>query len=77
VNAIIARSRRYAAATRALCENGIAEYAAGVRSETPEYLALNREAAESECGVPRPLRALIDRRIVRRLDYFARTGGTG
>lgn len=74
---IVAAVRRYATATRSLCENGITEYAAGVRGETPEFLRLNRQAAAAEPGVPAWLRSLIDWHVVRRLRYFERTGGTG
>ena len=68
------RLRRYAASRRALFENAIADYAAGINYETPEFLRLDDEAAEAERGVPRWLCVLIDRRIVRELDYWNRTG---
>lgn len=68
---------RYRRAFRALCENSIAEYAAGTIGETPEYLAANDEVAEAKRYVPWWRRALIDRRIIRELDYWTRTGGNG
>jgi len=63
---------RYAAASRALDLNSITEYAAGILDETPEFLELNQEVADAEAGVPWWRRALIDRRILRELDYWAR-----
>jgi hypothetical protein len=70
--------RRYARAERALCENSIAEYAAGIfDEETPEFLAANREAYEARNAVPRWLWlavSLIEWRIITDLDYWRRTG---
>lgn len=63
---------RYTAASRALDLNSITEYAAGITDETPEFLELNQEVADAEAGVPWWRRALIDRRILRELDYWAR-----
>ncbi len=63
---------RYAKARRALDANSITEYAAGILDETPEFLELNQEVADAEAGVPWWRRALIDRRITRELDYWAR-----
>ena len=63
---------RYTAARRALDLNSIEEYAAGILDETPEFLELNQEVADAEAGVPWWRRALIDRRILRELDYWAR-----
>ena len=63
---------RYTAARRALDLNSIEEYGAGVLDETPEFLELNREVCAAEAGVPWWRRALIDRRILRELDYWAR-----
>ncbi len=66
---------RYTRARRALAENSIEEYAAGVDRETPEFLRLNREvfAAEQEVGWWR--RVLIDRRVLRDLRYWDRMEG--
>jgi hypothetical protein len=66
---------RYAAARRALDVNAIEEYAAGIRHETPEFLRLNRAVAEAEHGGSWWRRALIDRRILRELNYWERMGG--
>lgn len=70
-------ARRYEEARRALCHNGIREYAAGVTHETDEFLLLNRAVARAERGVSWWRRALIDRRVLRELDYFKRMGGQG
>jgi hypothetical protein len=69
--------RRYARAVRANAATCIAEHAAGVTDETPEWLAANRELGAARAAVPwraRWLAAIIGRRIMRRLDYFRRTG---
>jgi hypothetical protein len=70
---------RYAEAFRAMCLNGIDEYAAGITDETGEYLRLNRAMGEAreQLGVPWWRRWLIERRILRELDYWNRTGGYG
>jgi hypothetical protein len=65
---------RYTAAERALCENAITEYAAGIDDETPEFGRVNREVHAAKRDVPAWRRALIDRRIIRDLDYWTRTG---
>lgn len=68
---------RYACAERALCENAIAEYAAGIMHETPEYLAANRESCEADLAVPRWLgwlKVIIGWRITCELDYYRLTG---
>jgi hypothetical protein len=72
-------AERYAEAFRALCRNSIAEYAAGVIGETDEYLRVNRAmaSARAERGVPWWRRWLIERRILRELDYWKHTGGWG
>jgi hypothetical protein len=62
---------RYAKARRALDANSITEYGAGICDETPEFLELNQEVADAEAGVPWWRRALIDRRVLRELDYWA------
>lgn len=82
VNALRTTGRRAAAerfedAFRALCENCIAEYAAGTPEETPEYLYLNNLVTETERGIRWWRRELIAHRILRELGYFSRTGGTG
>lgn len=64
--------KRYARTHRALDENSIREYAAGVEGETAEFLRLNDEAYEAARGVPQWLQWLIDRRITRELDYWPR-----
>jgi hypothetical protein len=69
-----AAAGRYAAAFRAQCENDIADVAAGINYETPEFARRNRACFEAEQSVPRWLRWLIDRRILRELDYWNRTG---
>lgn len=66
----------YAGVMRALCLNAIAEYAAGVDSETPEFRQINRAVAMAERRVPAWHRAIIDRRILRELDYWRRIGET-
>jgi hypothetical protein len=43
---------RYAEAVRALCENSIAEYMAGIDWETPRFLELNAVVAVAEAFVP-------------------------
>ncbi len=63
---------RYTQARRALDLNSITDYDAGINEETPEFLRLNREVIEAERGVSWWRRALIDRRILRELDYWAR-----
>jgi hypothetical protein len=68
------KRRRYAAAYRAMCENSIAEYAAGIGYETPESGTLNRAVLETGRGVPAWRRARIARRIIAELDYWNRTG---
>ena len=70
-------AERYAKAMRALCENSIEEYGARVAEETEEFLRLNDEVGEAMRGVSWLRRALIDRRILRELDYWNRTGGVG
>lgn len=70
----LGKHRRYADAVRALCENGIAEYAAGIDWETPEFGPLNRAVHAAKRDVPAWRRRLIDRRILRELDYWNRTG---
>ena len=68
-------AERYAAAMRALCENAIAEHAAGIDEETPEYLRLNHEVIEAERGVSWWRREMTGQRILRELDYWHRMGG--
>jgi hypothetical protein len=63
---------RYTNARRALCENSIADYTAGIGYETPEFLRLNRAVSEAEAAVPWWRRWLIDRRILRELGYWER-----
>jgi len=63
---------RYTKARRALDVNAIEEYEAGIDWETPEFLRLNREVAGAERGVSWWRRWLIDRRILRELDYWNR-----
>lgn len=70
-----AAAERYAAARRALCESNIADVAAGIDEETPEFLRLNHEVIVAERGVPWWRRELIDLRILRELDYWRRMGG--
>jgi hypothetical protein len=66
---------RYAAARRALDVNAIEEYEARIDRETPEFRRLNRAVAEAERHVSWWRRALIDRRILRELNYWERMGG--
>lgn len=73
----VAVIRRFARAERALCENGIAEYAEGIDYETPEFLAANREAYEARRAVPRWLWlavSLVEWHVITDLDYWRRTG---
>ncbi len=70
-----AAAERYAKARRALDTNAIEDYAAGIDYETPEFLRLNRAVFDAERGVPWWRRALIDRRILRELDYWNRMRG--
>ena len=63
-------AQRYANARRVLCQNSIREHAAGVREETDEFLQCNGEVADAEQGVALWRRVLIDRRILRELDYW-------
>ena len=72
MNAKRAAIMRYTAARRALCENSIAEHAAGIEDETPAFLVLNREVWEAEQDVPVWRRWWIDRRVLRELDYWRR-----
>lgn len=65
---------RYERAFRALCQNAIDEYAAGIETETSEYNRVNSAAADAKYGVPRWRRWLINRRVIRELDYWVRTG---
>lgn len=67
---------RYAEARRALDENSIAEYMAGIDYETGTFRRLNRDVWEAEPGVPWWHRWLIDHRILRELDYWQRMRGT-
>jgi hypothetical protein len=66
----------YAHARRALCENTIEEYEAGVAWETPEYLRLNDAVAAAKNGVPGWAMALTDRVILRQLRYWRHVGDT-
>jgi hypothetical protein len=63
---------RYAQARRELAEHSIAAHEAGTRGEAPG--ALNDAVIEARRGVPRWRRMLIDRRVLRELDYWNRTG---
>jgi hypothetical protein len=65
---------RYEEAFRALCQNAIDEYAAGTDVETDEYLRVNLAVTGARRGVPWHRRWLADRRVIRELDYWARTG---
>lgn len=67
-------AERYEQAFRALCQNAIDEYAADVTEETDEYLRVNRAVGPARRGVPWWRRWLIDRRVIRELDYWALTG---
>ena len=64
--------RRYTAARRALDENSLAEYAAGVTGETPDFLAANREAHEAGRALSAWRRRRIAARVARELDYWSR-----
>jgi hypothetical protein len=64
----------YEEAFRALCQNAIDEYAAGIDAETDEYLRVNLAIPGARRGVPHWRRWLIDRRVISELDYWARTG---
>jgi hypothetical protein len=69
--------RHYARAERTNATVSIAGYDAGIRHETPEWLAANRELGEARAAVPWWLgwmKAIISRRIMRQLDYWRRTG---
>lgn len=65
-------AERYEQALRALCQNGIEQYEAGITGEAPS--GLNSAVAETRAAVPLWRRILIDRRVIRQLDYWARTG---
>lgn len=65
---------RYEQAFRALCRNAINEYGARIDVETAEYLRINREVAVAREGVSLWRRILTDRRVIRQLDYWVRTG---
>jgi hypothetical protein len=67
-------AERYGQAFRALCQNAIDEYAAMLDTETDEYLRVNLAVIDAEHGVSWVRRWLIDRRVIRELDYWARTG---
>jgi hypothetical protein len=60
-----------------MCELSMKEYAAGVIGETTESGPLNDAVIDAERGVPAWRRWLVQRRIVRELDYWNHTGGTG
>lgn len=66
----------YTRARRALCENTIEEYEAGVAWETPEYLRLNDTVAQAKNGAPAWARTLTDWVILRRLRYWQHVGDT-
>jgi hypothetical protein len=73
----IAVLRRYARSRRALCEIDLAEYAAGVDWDTPEFAAANRESYEASAALSRwlrPVAVLIDWHLIKELDYWRRTG---
>jgi hypothetical protein len=53
----------------------MAEYAAGIDHETPEFLRLNRDVWEAEPGVARWRRWLITRRVLRELGYWRHMRG--
>jgi hypothetical protein len=74
VTAKQAAVERYMKARRALDENAIRDYHAGIDWETPEFLRLNRAVFEAGRGVPWWRRWLIDRRVERELDYWNRMG---
>jgi hypothetical protein len=65
---------RYMTAHEALWRNSAAEHEAGIDYETPEYHRLNRDVWAAEDGVPWWRQWLIDRRILRELDYWRRIG---
>jgi hypothetical protein len=67
---------RYAAARRALSEHAIASYAAGICYETPEFLRLNQAVIDAERGVPWWRIWLIDRRVLRELNYWDHMRGS-
>ncbi len=68
---------RYARAFLALCQNSIADYATGATGETPAFLAASRECHDAGRGVARWRQRLARRRVLRELDYWNRTGGSG
>lgn len=65
----------YERAFRALCENAIEEYDAGVTEETPGSTRLNSAVIDAKRRVPRWRRWFVQRRVVRELDYWNRTDG--
>lgn len=65
-------AKTYEQARRALDQNALDEHADGVTGETPEFLRLNAEVARLEKTVSWWRRWLIDRRVLRELDYWER-----
>lgn len=65
-------AERYEAAFRAMCEDSIERNQAESDEEPPSHL--NNAVLETERDVPRWRRALIDRRVLRELDYWNRSG---
>jgi 2-hydroxychromene-2-carboxylate isomerase len=69
------RAGRYASARRALYVAAIEDHAAGAVYETARSAGLYRAALAAGAGVPAWRRRRIDRRILRELDFWNRTGG--
>lgn len=70
-------ARRYETAFQAMCENSIADYAAGIDYETERSGVLNSAVINAAPGVAAWRRWLIQRRVIRALDYWQQMGGTG
>ena len=65
-------AERYERARQALGERAVAERAAGVLWQTPEFRELARDVWEAEPGVPWWRRRLIGRRVLRELAHHKR-----
>lgn len=73
----LAAIRRYARAEQANAETCIADYQAGICTETPQWAAANAELTAARAALPRRLRWLapvISSHVLRKLDYRRRTG---
>jgi hypothetical protein len=67
-----AAAYRYARARLVLDRLSLEEYAAGIDTETPAFLAANRAVIDAEAGVPWWRRAVIGHRVLAHLGYWER-----